>query len=113
MGIVLCDVVGKGVRASLLTASLRASLRAHASNNPEVPAVLANVNRDLCIDTETSDFATMFYGVLDPETRMLSYSSAGHLPPLLVRGGTIKELTVGGGVLGIDAKSTWPAEMVQ
>ena len=113
VGIVLCDVVGKGVRASLLTASLRASLRAHASNNPEVPAVLANVNRDLCIDTETSDFATMFYGVLDPETRMLSYSSAGHLPPLLVRGGTIKELTVGGGVLGIDAKSTWPAEMVQ
>ncbi len=111
-GIVLCDVVGKGVRASLLTASVRASLRAHAANNPEVPDVLAKVNRDLCIDTQTSDFATMFYGVLDPAGRTLSYSSAGHIAPILVRSGTIKELTVGGGVLGIDADATWPAEKI-
>ncbi len=111
-GIVLCDVVGKGVRASLLTASVRASLRAHVANNPEVTDVLAKVNRDLCADTQTSDFATMFYGVLDPAGRTVSYSSAGHIAPILVRSGAIKELTVGGGVLGIDADATWPAEKV-
>ncbi len=113
LGLVVCDVVGKGVRASLLTASIRASLRAHASNVYEMSQVLQNVNRDLCADTYTSDFATLFYCVINTATRTLTYSNAGHMPPLLVRDGQAIPLDVGGPVLGIDTSLTWPKDVVQ
>jgi len=101
-GLAICDVVGKGVRASLLMASIRASLRAHASNIYDMSEVLRRVNRDLCSDTLSSDFATMFYAVLDQSSRRLTYANAGHMPPLLLRGGKVCHLGTGGGVLGID-----------
>ena len=60
LGVAVCDVVGKGVRASLLMASIRASLRAHSANIYELSEVISRVNRDLCEDTAISDFATLF-----------------------------------------------------
>jgi len=90
------------VRASLLMASVRASLRAHAANVYEMSEVLRKVNRDLCADTLGTDFATMFYGVLDLDTRRFTYSNAGHVPPILFRGGHVRRLDAGGAVLGID-----------
>ena len=111
-GVAVCDVVGKGVRASLLTASIRASLRAHASNVYEMSEVLGKVNRDLCCDTVGSDFATLFYGVLNVPERKLTYSNAGHVPPLLVRKGNVSSLDTGGVVLGIDPALSWPQDVV-
>ncbi|MBS3734137.1 MAG: SpoIIE family protein phosphatase [Phycisphaerae bacterium] len=110
VGVAVCDVVGKGVRASLLMASLRASLRAHASNVYSMSEVLGWVNRDLCDDTLTSDFATLFYGVLDSKTKRFTYANAGHLPPLLYRDGQFCHLSTGGGVLGIDPDAHWGYE---
>ena len=107
LGVAVCDVVGKGVRASLLMASIRASLRAHAANIYDMSEVLARVNHDLCSDTVLSDFATLFYGVIDARRRQFTYTNAGHCPPLLVRGGEICHLTTGGGVLGIDPHMSW------
>jgi len=112
LGVTVCDVVGKGLRASLLMASIRASLRAHAVNVYDMSNVLGNVNRDLCADTLVSDFATMFYGVIDVPSRRLTYANAGHTPPLLVRGGACRSLRTGGSVLGIDPGLTWPHEAV-
>ena len=112
VGLAVCDVVGKGVRASLLTASIRASLRAHAANIYDMSLVMERVNRDLCADAAVSDFATMFYGVVDAETRRLTYANAGHSPPLLVRDGRLTHLSAGGGVLGIDPHGRWGHESV-
>lgn len=106
-GVAVCDVVGKGVRASLLMASTRASLRAHGTYNYELSEVIARVNRDLCADTAISDFATLFYGVIDTRSRRFTYTNCGHVPPLLVRGGRCCHLTTGGGVLGIDPEQIW------
>ncbi len=110
LGVAICDVVGKGVRASLLTASIRASLRAHAANIYEMSQVLQRVNRDLCADTLISDFATLFYCVIDALQRRLTYANAGHVPPLLIRDGRLIHLQTGGGVLGIDSDFTWRQE---
>ena len=112
VGVAVCDVVGKGVRASLLTAGIRASLRAHAVNIYEMSEVLRRVNRDLCSDTLTSDFATLFYGVLDARNRRFTYSNAGHVPPMLIRRGRVRTLRAGGGVLGIDTTLRWSQEAV-
>ena len=112
LGLAICDVSGKGVRASLLMASIRASLRAHAANIYDMSEVLTRVNRDLCRDRLTSDFATLFYGVLNYKTRCLTYSNAGHPPPLLLRKGKIVPMGTGGGLIGIEESMTWPQERV-
>ncbi len=102
MGLVICDVSGKGVRASLLMASIRASLRAHAANIYDMSEVVSRVNRDLCQDQLTSDFATMFYGVLDCRNRRLTYANAGHPPPLLLRQRRSQTLSTGGFIIGVE-----------
>lgn len=113
LGIAVCDVMGKGVRASLLMASIRASLRAHASNIYEMSDVLGRVNRDLCADTVSSDFATMFYGVLNARTRVFTYACAGHMPPILVRDGQVCYLETKGGLLGVLPEMVYPWDRLQ
>lgn len=113
LGLAVCDVVGKGVRASLLMASVRASLRAHASNVYELSQVIGQVNADLCADTEINDFATLFYGVVDTATKRFTYVNAGHVPPLLVRDRQARRLTTGGRILGIDPDYAWRHEVFQ
>ena len=112
IGIAVCDVVGKGVRASLLMASLRAALRAHATSVYDLSEILANLNADMCAISMPGDFATLFYGVLDVRARRLTYANAGHPPPLLVRDGQIRELAAGGGVIGIDDQARFPHDVV-
>ena len=109
LGVVICDVVGKGARASLLMASIRASLRAHAAEVRQVARVVERVNRDFASETLSGDFATLFYAVLDCPRRRLTYANAGHCPPLLVRGGKARRLAGGGMVLGVDPDRPIPA----
>jgi len=111
-GLAVCDVVGKGIRASLLMATTRASLRAHALNVYRLSDVLENVNRDLCTDTLTSDFATLFYGVLDAKTRQLTYANAGHVRPMLFADGQWSQLEGGGPMLGVTPDGAWPHESI-
>jgi sigma-B regulation protein RsbU (phosphoserine phosphatase) len=113
LGLAVCDVVGKGIRASLLMASVRASLRAHAANIYALSEVLGRVNRDLCQDSLTSDFATLFYGVIDLKARRLTYSNAGHVPPLLIRDQQARQLSAGGPVLGLDVQARWQFEPLE
>ena len=113
LGVVICDVMGKGVPASLLMASIRASLRAHVSNLYDLSEVLRRVNRSLCDDTLISSFATLFYGVINTRIRQLTYSNAGHEPPMLVREGKVQRLSTGGTVLGIERDMRYNQEVVQ
>jgi sigma-B regulation protein RsbU (phosphoserine phosphatase) len=109
-GFVICDVVGKGVRASLLMASIRASLRAHASSIYRMADVIAAVNGDLCRDVLTSDFATMFYGVLDQNKKLFTYVNAGHPQPMLLRAGQAWPMSTGGMIIGIDPAARYQYE---
>jgi sigma-B regulation protein RsbU (phosphoserine phosphatase) len=91
-------------------ASIRASLRAHASNIYDMSTVLERVNRDLCADAQAGSFATLFYGVIDVRSRRLTYANAGHVPPLLLRDGKSCGLTTGGGILGLARSARWRHE---
>src|SRR5205809_7218169 len=84
IGIVVADVSGKGVPAALLMAFLRASLRAatHIGYAPHIS--MSKVNYLLWESIERNQFVTSFYGVLDATNRTLSYSNAGHNPPILI-----------------------------
>lgn len=101
-GIVIADVSGKGVPASLVMASVRAALRAQVDNVYYLYEVIRRVNAMLYRDTKPTEFVTLFYGVYDARNRRLTYCNAGHPPALLQRAGVITELPSDNTVLGID-----------
>lgn len=110
LGVCVGDVVGKGIAAALLMASVRASLRAYAQDVYDLDVVVGRVNQALCRDTREHEFASLWYGVIDPFKMRLTYCSAGHEPPIVIRVpkhraptlADVDELTVGGMVVGID-----------
>ncbi|MEM8834268.1 MAG: GAF domain-containing SpoIIE family protein phosphatase [Planctomycetota bacterium] len=103
VGVAIGDVVGKGVPAALLMASARAFLRAHAQDVYHVHEVVGRANANLTRETLSSEFVTLFYGVLDPASGRFTYCNAGHEAPIVLRAnGELEELHAGGTVLGID-----------
>ncbi len=98
----LGDISGKGISASLLMASLRASLRSAAELLPgDLGRLMEHVNR-LVYDSSTSNrYATFFYAEYAPSTRALRYVNAGHNPPLVLRGTRQIELEATGTVIGL------------
>jgi phosphoserine phosphatase RsbU/P len=80
LGIAIGDVCGHGIGSALLMAELRASLRAFAARNLKGGRILTWLNRALSADLEESRYATLTFCRLDPRTRSMVYSSAGHVP---------------------------------
>jgi len=108
IGIAIADVSGKGIPASLIMASFRASLIAEIRNNYAIRSILAKANALLCESIETGTFVTAFYGVLDTKNKVLTFSNAGHYPPILIRkNGTRELLAEGGPVLGVIPTATY------
>src|SRR6185312_10686379 len=84
IGIVIADVSGKGVPAAILMAFLRASLRAATHVGYATNISMSKVNYLLYESIERNQFVTAFHAVLDASNGLLSYSNAGHNPPLLI-----------------------------
>jgi sigma-B regulation protein RsbU (phosphoserine phosphatase) len=102
LGLVIADVSGKGVPASLIMASVRAALRAQVDNLYYLYEAMQRLNLMLHRDTKPAEFVTLFYGVIDTSNRRLTYCNAGHPPPLLLRDGRLTELESHNMVLGIN-----------
>ena len=106
--ITLGDVADKGVGAALFMALYRSLLRSSLSNRMQLEDP---VNKLIRAVTHTNDyvsathdlalFVTLFIGILDPETGVLSYLNAGHNPPLLLQNGTQALIERTGPALGI------------
>ena len=64
-------------------------------------AIVAQLNRQLYANTSPEKYATFFFGLYDETSRILTYTNAGHLPPLLVCGGNATPLEVTGTVVGL------------
>ncbi|MBM4129842.1 hypothetical protein FJ250_02275 [bacterium] len=101
LAVVIADVSGKGVPASILASNLQAALRAQCDMCDSPGLLLERVNRQVHASTDPQHFATLFLALFDPATRQLVYSSGGHNPPLLVRrDGSWELLSEGGLPLG-------------
>lgn len=100
-GVVIADVSGKGVPGAILMATTRVIIRTQAENILSTGEVMNRANKALCEDTRPTEFVSMFYAVLDAETATLTYTSAGHNPPILFRGDQSIFLEKGGIPLGI------------
>jgi len=111
-GFALGDVAGKGPAAALLTAALQGLFTAHASTEGGPAATLARVNRALIRRAVQNRFATMAYGVLSRGGR-LTYSNAGHNPPMVFTRGGVRRLEQGGLVLGLFPHAQYEEETLQ
>lgn len=82
-GLAIADVAGKGVSASLLMASVQTALRALVPLSETPVEVLRQLNRLFYHNINFTTFVTLFLGSFDPKLQTLTYSSAGHNPPLV------------------------------
>jgi sigma-B regulation protein RsbU (phosphoserine phosphatase) len=100
--IVIADVMGKGMPASMLMASLQASLRIIAPENTKPADVVARLNHLFNHNIQLTKFVTLFFARYDENTRVLTYCNAGHNPPLVHRvNGSIEVLLPTGAAIGL------------
>lgn len=100
--LVIADVSGKGTPASLLMANTQAALRALAPLGLSLSEMVGRVNELLYSNTSQDKFVTFFCGKLHIPSRRLTFTNAGHNPPVLLRKDGSKEyLSEGGIILGI------------
>jgi sigma-B regulation protein RsbU (phosphoserine phosphatase) len=124
VGLVLGDVSGKGISAALLMAAIQSALRAQFYDGSEpvlasstsalsTAAVVSRLNIQLYESTPREKYVTFFFAVYDAATRSLTYTNAGHLPPVLFRRGKVERLKVGGTVVGLFSPMTYEQAEIQ
>ena len=128
MGLAVGDVSGKGISAALLMATIHSAVRAYSleiapalslpaavgagtgmSERMAAPglevspsALMYHLNRQLYHSTRPEKYATLFYSIFDGRSRRLTYSNAGHLPPVVLGSdGSVRRLESGGTVVGL------------
>lgn len=90
-GVLVCDVMGHGVRAGLLTALIRGVVDEMGDRAADPAHVLAGINHSLMPIVEQTGqpvFASAFFGVIDTAARTLTYGNAGHPPQLILHAGS-------------------------
>lgn len=115
LALAIGDVAGKGISAALLMAGIQSIMRtqlaagltraAAAGNGTAGPhystsGMVAQLNRQLFANTAPEKYATFFFGVYDETSRVMTYTNAGHLQPLLLHEGKSQLLDVTGTVVG-------------
>ncbi len=84
LAVVIADVSGTGVDASLHMGSLRGSLYARISGSGNIAELTAGLNDFVHTSSESHIFISFFLGILDRKLGKLTYVNAGHNPPLLL-----------------------------
>lgn len=113
LGIIIADVSGKGISASLLMASLRAALHVEIRPEIKIDDMAGRLNDFVHQSAAVNRFITFFFCELDLKTGALRYINAGHNPPILLeRGGEIRRLEPGGFCLGMFPSVVYEAREV-
>jgi sigma-B regulation protein RsbU (phosphoserine phosphatase) len=81
---VIADVSGKGAPAALLMAVTKTLLKANTQDVLSTSIILERINKELSENNDECMFVTLFFGIIDVTTGMLTYTNAGHNPPLLL-----------------------------
>src|SRR5207253_3105051 len=110
VGIVIGDITGHGLGASLLMAEMRACLRALALSCPGISEILTRANQLTREDFGADRFLTILFARLSPRTRALEYLNAGHPSGyILDRSGAVRaELKSSGMPLGLHPLTDFP-----
>jgi len=113
---VLCmaDVAGKGLPAAIVMSNMQAALKSLALESISPSELCERLNLVVYGNTPLHKFISCFYSVLDVRSRTLTFTNAGHNPPLLVdRGGGCLRLEEGGQVIGAFTDSRYTQRQLQ
>lgn len=112
--LLIADASGHGPAAAVVTAMVHAILHAFPKQPCGSAEILQHVNAHLAAKRIESSFVTAFLGIFDPLTRELTYSRAGHDPPLLKAGdASVTRLDdIGGIPLGILSDTTYEQKTI-
>jgi len=78
LAVVIGDVSGHGISSALIMAEMRAYLRSFATSCSDIGTILTKTNQMIEKDLDKGRFITLLMMCIDPQRRMLQYSSAGH-----------------------------------
>lgn len=99
--VIIADVSGKGIPASLIMANLQSALRLLSKIDIGLKDIVLKVNDLLYRNTSADKFVTAFFGILDKKENYFTYINAGHNPPFLLKSdGSFDTLHEGGILLG-------------
>ena len=111
LAFLVADVSGKGVPAALLVSTVHAAVHLQIDEARTVSDLVQRIDRHLQRYAVTRKFLTAFFGLLEPDTGVLRYVSAGHNPALLRRaGGELEQLRATGVPLGMFPSASWKEE---
>jgi phosphoserine phosphatase RsbU/P len=107
------DVAGKGISAALLMAAIQSTMRvqltaglpaAGGNGDPSkrlsTASMVSRLNKQLYANTSPEKFATFYFALYEDQSQTLTYTNAGHLPPILLHNGVPQMLQVTGTVVG-------------
>ena len=88
IALVMCDVAGKGVPASLVMIMIRTIIQLIASAAKSAGTIVSWINRGITGKIDIDHFATLSFLKYDPDKKAIEYSNAGHHPLMLYRAKT-------------------------
>ncbi|HLK61980.1 MAG TPA: SpoIIE family protein phosphatase [Bryobacteraceae bacterium] len=101
------DVAGKGISAALLMATIQSTMRTQLSSqngsgpsHPSVARMVSVLNKQLYATTAPEKYATFYFAMYEESNHSLTYTNAGHLAPMLLRGSEFQMLNSTGTVVG-------------
>lgn len=110
----VADVSGKGLPASLMMATVQATLRAQSLMHESASSCLTATNGLLRRSMRRGTFVTIVYGILDVEAHSIKLANAGHNRPIAVRAdGTLEQIDGAGFVAGVVEDIDPPEQLIQ
>lgn len=103
IGIVLADIIGKGVPAALLMVMVKSIMQTHIQTYDSPKAALEKINNIIYNDPAMKKYVPLFYGIFDPKAMVFKYCNAGHEPGILFTNGNFVSLDTDGFPTG-----AWP-----
>lgn len=114
LGVVIADVSGKGISASLLMASLRAALLAEIHKDYDIKEMAGRLNDFVFKSSPMNSFITFFFCDINSQTGELQYINAGHNPPLVIKNSSqVLNLESSGFALGMFPDATFESGQIQ
>jgi sigma-B regulation protein RsbU (phosphoserine phosphatase) len=107
--VVICDVAGKGVPASLIMVMIRTIVHTIGGSKKDASEIVKLINRGIAGRVDIERFATLSYMTYDPVINELQYSNAGHHPLMVYRAAsnTIERIDSPGLPIGLERDSEY------